>query len=296
MEKKTANRATFGSKLGVILATVGCAVGLGNIWRFPYMVGANGGAAFLLVYVICILLLGAPVMITEFFIGRHSKRNAAGAFQVPQTFLTGIKSKQQRLFTGEKLLLFIFQVKHQDSDTGRIIPHSRTADPITAAGYRHFGLIRENGIRMSQKQQSRRRNFRGSCHILSGAQRHGGKREGHQHIQRFIKKAGQSAFGLQPVLNKSGPPLLLTGGGGDTAERHQQLDQLFLYGRIGKNGSGGFRIGSVFYRNISHKRYLPDRINFFSLYSFRNQSARAMKFNCFLMQPNWKYDIMYLIS
>ena len=77
MEKKTANRATFGSKLGVILATVGCAVGLGNIWRFPYMVGANGGAAFLLVYVICILLLGAPVMITEFFIGRHSKRDAA---------------------------------------------------------------------------------------------------------------------------------------------------------------------------------------------------------------------------
>ncbi|MGM9760478.1 MAG: sodium-dependent transporter [Parabacteroides sp.] len=82
MEKTTTKRATFGSKLGVILATVGCAVGLGNIWRFPYMVGSNGGAAFLLVYVICILLLGAPVMITEFFIGRHSKRNAAGAFKI----------------------------------------------------------------------------------------------------------------------------------------------------------------------------------------------------------------------
>lgn len=78
----THKRATFGSKLGVILATVGCAVGLGNIWRFPYMVGANGGAAFLLVYIICILLLGLPVMITEFFIGRRSRRNAAGAFKV----------------------------------------------------------------------------------------------------------------------------------------------------------------------------------------------------------------------
>lgn len=78
----TPKRATFGSKLGVILATVGCAVGLGNIWRFPYMVGANGGAAFLLVYIICILLLGLPVMITEFFIGRRSRRNAAGAFKV----------------------------------------------------------------------------------------------------------------------------------------------------------------------------------------------------------------------
>lgn len=76
------NRATFGSKIGVILATVGCAVGLGNIWRFPYMVGANGGAAFLSVYILCILLLGLPVMITEFFIGRRSRRNAAGAFKV----------------------------------------------------------------------------------------------------------------------------------------------------------------------------------------------------------------------
>ena len=76
------NRATFGSKIGVILATVGCAVGLGNIWRFPYMVGANGGAAFLSVYIVCILLLGLPVMITEFFVGRRSRRNAAGAFKV----------------------------------------------------------------------------------------------------------------------------------------------------------------------------------------------------------------------
>ncbi|MBR2497043.1 MAG: sodium-dependent transporter [Parabacteroides sp.] len=75
------NRVTFGSKIGVILATVGCAVGLGNIWRFPYMLGSNGGAAFLLIYILCILLLGFPVMITEFFIGRHTNRNAAGAFK-----------------------------------------------------------------------------------------------------------------------------------------------------------------------------------------------------------------------
>ncbi len=75
------NRATFGSKIGVILATVGCAVGLGNIWRFPYMLGENGGAAFLLIYIVCIIVLGFPVMITEFFIGRHTNRNAAGAFK-----------------------------------------------------------------------------------------------------------------------------------------------------------------------------------------------------------------------
>ncbi len=75
-------RVTFGSKIGVILATVGCAVGLGSIWRFPYMVGENGGAAFLLVFMICTVLLGLPIMITEFFIGRHSRSNAAGAFKV----------------------------------------------------------------------------------------------------------------------------------------------------------------------------------------------------------------------
>ena len=56
-------RGNFGSKLGIVLATAGSAVGLGNIWRFPYMTGQNGGAAFLLMYVGCILLLGVPGMI-----------------------------------------------------------------------------------------------------------------------------------------------------------------------------------------------------------------------------------------
>ncbi|MDR1779815.1 MAG: sodium-dependent transporter [Tannerella sp.] len=79
--QQTGGRGTFGSRLGILLATVGSAVGLGNIWRFPYMLGANGGAAFLLIYIGCILLLGLPVMITEFFIGRHTQKNAAGAFK-----------------------------------------------------------------------------------------------------------------------------------------------------------------------------------------------------------------------
>jgi len=75
-------RVTFGSRLGIIFAAVGSAVGLGNIWRFPYMLGSNGGAAFLLIYLLCAILLGLPVMIAEFYIGRHSKSNAAGAFRV----------------------------------------------------------------------------------------------------------------------------------------------------------------------------------------------------------------------
>ena len=73
-------RANFGSRLGVILATAGSAVGLGNVWRFPYMAGENGGAVFIIIYVACVLLLGIPCMISEFIIGRHGRCNTARAF------------------------------------------------------------------------------------------------------------------------------------------------------------------------------------------------------------------------
>ena len=75
------DRANFGSKLGVILASAGSAVGLGNIWRFPYETGNHGGAAFILIYLGCILLLGLPIMIAEFLIGRRSRANTARAYQ-----------------------------------------------------------------------------------------------------------------------------------------------------------------------------------------------------------------------
>jgi NSS family neurotransmitter:Na+ symporter len=66
--------------VGIILATAGSAVGLGNVWRFPYVTGENGGAAFILVYIVCILLLGIPGMLSEFIIGRHGQSNAARAY------------------------------------------------------------------------------------------------------------------------------------------------------------------------------------------------------------------------
>lgn len=77
-----AERTTFGSKIGIILASAGSAVGLGNIWRFPTQVGDNGGAAFILIYVLCILILGIPVMVAEFIIGRHSRANTGKAYTV----------------------------------------------------------------------------------------------------------------------------------------------------------------------------------------------------------------------
>ena len=75
------HRGNFGSKLGAILAAAGSAVGLGNIWRFPYETGEHGGAAFILVYIGCVLLFGVPIMIAEFSIGRRSHANTARAFQ-----------------------------------------------------------------------------------------------------------------------------------------------------------------------------------------------------------------------
>ena len=74
-------RANFGSKLGVILATAGSAVGLGNVWRFPYMVGENGGAVFIIIYVACVVLLGIPCMVSEFIVGRHGQANTARAYR-----------------------------------------------------------------------------------------------------------------------------------------------------------------------------------------------------------------------
>ena len=73
-------RVNFGSKLGVILATAGSAVGLGNVWRFPYMAGEYGGAAFILIYICCVLLFGIPCMVSEFIIGRHAASNTARAY------------------------------------------------------------------------------------------------------------------------------------------------------------------------------------------------------------------------
>jgi len=74
------DRGNFGSRLGIVLATAGSAVGLGNVWRFPYMTGQNGGAAFIIIYLACILLLGIPGMVSEFIVGRHSQTNAARAY------------------------------------------------------------------------------------------------------------------------------------------------------------------------------------------------------------------------
>lgn len=74
-------KETFGSKLALVAATVGSAVGLGNVWRFPAETQANGGAAFLLVYIFCVFLLGVPVMLGEFALGRGIREDAVGVYR-----------------------------------------------------------------------------------------------------------------------------------------------------------------------------------------------------------------------
>jgi NSS family neurotransmitter:Na+ symporter len=74
-------RDTWGSKAAFILAAAGSAIGLGNIWGFPTVAAQNGGGAFLLVYLLCVVLIGAPVMLAELAIGRHTQRNPVGAFR-----------------------------------------------------------------------------------------------------------------------------------------------------------------------------------------------------------------------
>ena len=74
-------RASFGGRLVAILAAAGSAIGLGSIWRFPYVAGENGGAAFLLVYLLAIFVVGIPVMVAEFAVGRATKKNAVGGYR-----------------------------------------------------------------------------------------------------------------------------------------------------------------------------------------------------------------------
>ena len=74
-------RETFVSNFGLLMTMIGVAVGLGAVWRFPYMVGKFGGAAFVLFYMAVVLLIGIPALMAEWTLGRHSRRGTLGAFE-----------------------------------------------------------------------------------------------------------------------------------------------------------------------------------------------------------------------
>ena len=78
--EKQYEKRVFRSRLGFILVSAGCAIGIGNVWKFPYMAGKYGGAAFILIYLIFLVLLGLPVLVCEFAVGRASRKSTARAF------------------------------------------------------------------------------------------------------------------------------------------------------------------------------------------------------------------------
>ena len=85
------SREHFASRIGFILIAAGCAIGIGNVWRFPYITGEYGGGAFVLLYLIFLVILGLPVMVMEFAVGRAAQKSAAQAFDIlePNVVFTG---------------------------------------------------------------------------------------------------------------------------------------------------------------------------------------------------------------
>lgn len=110
MDSHHTSREHWSGAWGLILAAAGSAIGLGNIWKFPYIVGENGGGAFVLVYLLCIAVIGAPVMICEFALGRHTQRNPVGAFKAlsPKTSVLAHLVGLLLVLAGFFLLLFRF--------------------------------------------------------------------------------------------------------------------------------------------------------------------------------------------
>lgn len=102
------NRDRFSSRLGFILISAGCAVGLGNVWRFPYITGQYGGAAFVLVYLIFLVLLGLPIMVMEFAVGRASQKSAARSFHVLEPAGTKWHLQGYACMAGNYLLMMFY--------------------------------------------------------------------------------------------------------------------------------------------------------------------------------------------
>ena len=102
------NRERFSSRLGFILISAGCAVGLGNVWRFPYITGQYGGAAIVLVYLIFLVLLGLPIMVMEFAVGRASQKSAARSFHVLEPAGTKWHLQGYACMAGNYLLMMFY--------------------------------------------------------------------------------------------------------------------------------------------------------------------------------------------
>ena len=101
-------RENFASRLGFVLIAAGCAVGLGNVWRFPYIVGQYGGAFFVLLYLFFLLIFGLPIMMAEFAVGRASKQSIAKAFEVLEPEKSRFHFVKYPMIFGNYLLMMLY--------------------------------------------------------------------------------------------------------------------------------------------------------------------------------------------
>lgn len=108
--QKQAKQENLSSRLGFILLSVGCAVGLGNVWRFPYVAGKNGGAIFVLFYLVFLVIIGIPIMIMEFSVGRSSRKSVAKAFNVLEPDGTKWHNFKYFAMFGNYLLMMFYTV------------------------------------------------------------------------------------------------------------------------------------------------------------------------------------------
>ena len=101
-------RGSFSTRLGFILVSAGCAIGLGNVWRFPYITGQYGGASFVLIYLVFLAILGLPIMVAEFAVGRASVRSAAMSFDVLEPKGTKWHLYKYGVIAGNLLLMMFY--------------------------------------------------------------------------------------------------------------------------------------------------------------------------------------------
>ena len=145
-------RGNFSTRLGFILVSAGCAIGLGNVWRFPYITGMYGGASFVLIYLVFLAILGLPIMVAEFAVGRASVRSAAMSFDVLEPAGTKWHLYKYGAIAGNLLLMMFYTTisgwmlyyiylmvsgRFEGLDAAGVgqVFGALLADPLTMAGY-----------------------------------------------------------------------------------------------------------------------------------------------------------------
>jgi len=148
MNNSNKARVDFASKVGMVLATAGSAVGLGNIWRFPVMTGQSGGGAFLIIYILCVIALGLPLMTAEFIVGRHAHTNTAQAYKKLSNGWLWRKIGKFGVFTGWFILCYYIVVSgwaldyFVDALLGKFSRLAQSGDPDAYA--HHFQSFVQN--------------------------------------------------------------------------------------------------------------------------------------------------------